>query len=182
MAAVAAIVAAIAAIRTLVYAKEAPTKDDLAKVEKNTAESTAHLRRQTEQDVLRAKVERVPLSVWGQDPQNQNLLVKIKCGDTDAFPTRIDLRNEHGTLFGTCAVVRGPDNEYWTEIDADALVRWRDGGTRVVVGPGYSRLVLRIYLVIEGQEGHRDIAASLTQMQMERDGHRFMTYLLEGAI
>lgn len=177
-----ALIAAVAAIYAAIYAKAAPTKEDIGRVELNTAESTRHLRKQTERDELAARAERVSFSVWGQDPLNYGLTVLITCHDEQTLVTGIGLYNEHGTLFGTAGCVRQPDGNYMTEIDAETLNNWYHGGTHVVVGHGYMRVNLRVHIAIDGQETYRQFAASLSQTMVERDSQRYMAYHLEGAV
>lgn len=176
------VVAAVAAIYAAVYAKAAPTKEDLARVEQNTAESTRHLQRQTQRDELAARIERVPLEIWGQDPLNQDLNVYIRCPVDDALPTRISFYNEHGALFGTSAVVRTPDDNYLGVVQADVATLWFHGGTPVSVGHGRTRVIVRINLAIDGQEGYREIAASLRQTLIGTEQGNVRCYALDGAI
>lgn len=171
-----------ALLLTWYFGRKSLTKRDLSEMERNTAESTQHLRRQTQRDQLAARIERIQLEVWGQGPVGHDLDVYIRCPETDALPTRISLYNEHGSLFGTSGVVRTPSGDYGSQIDAATADRWFRGGTRVVVGQGHTRVVLRINLAIDGQEGFREIAASLRQRIVESDRGRLMCCELEGSV
>jgi hypothetical protein len=172
----------IAAVAAIYFGKKSLTKQDLATIEEHTAASSHHLKKQTLRDELIAKIERVPLEIWGQDSVNDPLNVYIRCPDADALPTRISLYNEHGTLFGTASVVRIPDGDYASEIECSTVARWLQGGTPVVVGQGHIRVVLGVNLAIDGQEGNREIAATVRQTFLDTDRGRKLCYVLEGAI
>src|ERR1700722_11748645 len=87
VAAVAAIIAAIAAIWTLVYAKDAPTKDDLARVEKNTAHLEevrsgiasvdTQFKKQDEVDKLKILANRVSIAASGYQSGNVPLPLEL---------------------------------------------------------------------------------------------------------
>jgi hypothetical protein len=155
VAAVAAIVAAIAAIKTLVYAKEAPTKDDLARVEKNTAESTQHLKRQSERDEFAAMAQAVPIAVTGESHPTEPLSILLTVRDRGIPLTRLGLYNEHGSLFGIVLCKRISDLQYQAEIPSDTFGVWFNAGR--FLSQTHAALRVRVYMSIQGKETHREV-------------------------
>jgi hypothetical protein len=183
IAAVAAIIAAAAAIWTLVYAKEAPTKDDLARVEQNTAHleevrskiasMDKRQRSQQELESLYGKARRLSILVSGQDDIPQPLRVNLTIKDSTALLSRVELFNEVGSVFGSVDCVRNPDAElaFRAVIEFQTVSRWKAAGT-MVQAYNRVRLNLRVYMFFEGHEVEvfRDMAVHVTDESRRLEG------------
>jgi hypothetical protein len=168
VAAVAAIIAAVAAIWTLVYAKDAPTKEDLARVEENTAESSTHLEkvhtnisrmderlhRQSERESIISQANRVSFTVQGMGDAGGALEISLLVRDPDVVLKRIEFFNEFGTLFGSVDCEKVEPLAYKATLDALLAQRWYNGGTADQV-IARKRLYLRAYMVLRGEEVYR---------------------------
>jgi hypothetical protein len=110
----------IAARLTAKYGKDGPTKDDLARVEQNTAHleevrskiasMDKRQRSQQEMESLYAKARRLSILVSGQDDIPQPLRVNLTVKDSTVLLSRVELFNEVGTVFGSVDCVRNPDS------------------------------------------------------------------------
>jgi hypothetical protein len=168
-----AVVAAVAAIYAAVYAKAAPTRDDLARVEENTAHLEEvkasivslndRMLRQQKHDALISRANHVPVTVSGGSPIRRPLRLFLQTADQSVFFSRVELFNEHLNKFGFGECKRNdPGEGFVTILDGDVVENWKNRSTRTEAWTT-TRGVLRLYMRFEGSEEeiYREIAVSL---------------------
>ena len=177
------LIGAVSACMAAYFGWKAQFEQNRARPEEHTAASPRYLNAQAAKDEPDPKadpgLEQMALSLWGQDPENCPLRINLICEAPEAMITRLGLYNEQGAFFGAAICLRGQDGAFWTEIDPAMLQRWYQGGTRVTIGEGHSRVILRIYLAVEGRETSRRVVANLSQRMVEHEAQRQMIYHLE---
>jgi hypothetical protein len=176
VAAVAAIVAAVAAIWTLIYAKDAPTKDDLSRVEENTAHLEevrtgissvdSRLKKQEDAESIRIRANRVSITASGNlagtVPYPLHLLIR-EPNPPNLSLTHIELYNEHGNSFGSfpCSRIGDPSLlNFQADIPMTAMGEWFRAGTPVQT-LSRVRLKLRVWMSMDGFEAYRDMAVTI---------------------
>jgi hypothetical protein len=178
VAAVAAIVGAIAAIYAAVYAKAAPTKDDLARVETNTAhleEVRSKLERmdsrfnsQQELEILKAKAQRIHISVEGSnDASSAPLAVTLTLKEPSVVLTRVELYNEVGNSFGGADCVPNDEVRYIATLDSQTFRTWMNGGTMQSVSK--VRCILRVHMLFDEKEPEvfREMSINLSNVMKQ---------------
>lgn len=181
IAALAAIVAAVAAVWALVYAKDAPTKEDLAQVEKNTSHleevrsnierMDKRLHRQEEFEALLTKAREVSIAVNGQDDAGKPLHVYLVLQDPTVVLTRLELFNEVRSVFGSTRCDCVGELTYQAKLDPMMAKRWIGGGTTAQM-LNRVRVILRVYMLIgeDKNEVYRDMAVHLTEGMRRIEG------------
>lgn len=180
VAAVAAIIAAVAAIWTLVYAKDAPTKDDLAKVEKNTghleevrsgiASVDTRLKKQDEADQLKKIANRVSIAARGYQSGNVPLPLELNVKESQAPGFNInhlELYNERDLPFGSfpCTRIEGrPNLDYRASIPMKTIGDWFRSGTPDEM-VHRRRVKIKVWMSMNGVEVPRDVTVIVIQTQ-----------------
>jgi len=177
----------------LYYAKKAPEKRDLERVEMNTADTAQRLeqmhtelaentaktnerldgmenhlaqmgklaREQSAREALNARAQRVSITAMtGMVPVAYPMEITLTLMEADVVPTRVEPFSESGS-FGSfpCNAVR---QGCWSaKIQPRQVNRWYASGFPVDDITYRRRVKLRIYMLIEEQEVHRDFAAQL---------------------
>ena len=157
VAAVAAIIAAVAAIWTLVYAKEAPTKEDLKRVEEHTAATSHQLESQNERSIrsdklkaLAYKTNRVSIVARGIADSGQPLTIYLTTNDPTVIFSRVELLNNMGSYYGKAECRRTTNSlEFSFALEPDAVTHWLSGSTPI----GEDRyLYIKVYMLFEDVE------------------------------
>jgi hypothetical protein len=103
---IAAIVAAAKAVTAVRLAKEAPTKEDLWRVESHIARVDGHLSEQNERESLTKLAQRVSISVTGEHRMNHPLTLSLKIKDPSVTLIRVELINDVDMLSGEADCLR----------------------------------------------------------------------------
>lgn len=196
-----AIPAAIAAALALKYAKAAPTANDLARVEGNTAATSEHLeevkanvarvvsrlKQQREIQELRLRASRVSITARGNQAGNAPYKVNLSLKDPSASLTHVELFNENGNAFGSfpCSKADNPSGlEYVAVIPITNMGEWFRGGTPVQALTRM-RLKLTVWMSIDDDvEVSRDMAVIVidTMLRSNLANPREQGYILEGSV
>lgn len=166
-----ALVAAVAAIYAAAYAKEAPTKKDLAEVAENTShleEMKANISRmddrlhkQHEHDAIVSQAQRVSITVQGMGDGGAPLPLDLLIRDHDVVLLRLEFYNEVGVLLGSADCVQIQPLAYKTVVDGSLVERWFGAGRSD--GFGRRLLGIRAYMSLRGQEVYRHFPVYMTQ-------------------
>ena len=192
--AVIALVAAVAGILAAKYAKAAPTTEDLARVEGNTAHLEevrasiasvdSRLRKQEDAERLKRRANRVSIDARGYQsgtaPLDLQLFVKPP-QESDFSVTDLELCNEHGNLFGSfpCSRMGNPDGlNFCAAIPMENMGEWFRGGTPDPRLNG-RRLKLRVWMSMGGGEVFRDMGVIVMQPE---PGSRYPVFDVKGRV
>ena len=177
---VAAIIAAIAGVVAVIYSKGAPTKEDLARVEGNTAHleevraAIASLesrsKRQEDDTVLADRALSVPIIASGQGDNTEPFLrlnIRTRPERQNVSFTRVELCNTRGNVSGEVECQSSPHDRSWffTEVPSQLVAKWRSDGR---LDRGFTtEHVLRVWILFDGEtrETYRDVPVTLTQAQ-----------------
>jgi hypothetical protein len=175
-------IAAIAAIIAAYYAKKALTKEDLKRLEANTAETAAtveHLRShiaQTDEydkarELVEAKVRRLDIQAIGSGLRKFPLTMTIDVGDPGVALTHVELLNEADNLFGSfdCTVKDG--SQYVATIDDYAIERWFIAATPIKKGGSLRRAKLRVHIEVEAHMATREFAVEILVSETASGDH-----------
>jgi hypothetical protein len=152
-----AIVAAVAAIWTLIYAKDAPTKEDLKRVEEHTAATSHHLEslneRSSSEDeygALYSRAGRVPITVRGTADSGQPLTIYLRTNDPTVRFSRVELLNDMGSYYGKAECSKTTNSmEFSFTLEPDAVTHWLSGSTPI---GSDIHLTIKVYMFFEGVE------------------------------
>jgi hypothetical protein len=159
---VAAIVAAIAAVRALCYAKDAPTKEDLGRVESNIAQVEGHLSEQKQRDSVISRAERVSMSVKGSSFMSEPLNLVFTLEDASVTLLRIDLINGLNMLTGVVDCSPSDPLSFTATIDPTLSSRWFGSGeSHQSVDQKLTRI--RAFMMIDGQEVYKTFLVLMSQ-------------------
>jgi hypothetical protein len=165
-AALCAIWGGVASTLAAKYAKDAPTKADMKRVEEHMAATSQHLHRQARREEFSAKANQVSISVRGMNPIDEPLIATIVVRDPTVRLTRVDLLNEpgeSGTVYGTSETFQMDAKTYNAGIGSGDLQRLLQSGVQ-------SRNAgIRLYMVIERVEVNRDVPVLLARVQIPTD-------------
>lgn len=167
----AAIIAALAASKALSYAKDAPTKDDLARVEQNTAETAGHIEkvrshiarvdeRQAQQydtELLRETARHISIHVKGAYGNAGPMTLYFAAEDPNVILLSAQLRNESGSIFGQAPdCILDTQKHFKADYPFDDIRRWYDSATKIDMR-GRRVLTIRAHLKFGQQYLERDI-------------------------
>jgi len=179
VAAVAAIVAAVAAIWTLIFAKDAPTKDDLARVEENTAhleEVKAKLARmdsrheqQEYRELVNLLAERVRMSISGQNTHAEPFVLHLRTTDPHIVPVTIELHDEVNSLFGSFGLNPGTLNDWEAEVASATMFRWFEARVRIEAF-NRAKLSVRVIMLMNDLPASRQLPVTLSRVQIRQPG------------
>ncbi len=182
-------VGAIAAAIAAWLAGLAPTRTDLKRVEKNTADTAERvsnvevhiksvderLREQHARELTEAAARMVSISVRGDQEYGQPVQMIFTLAGSDATLTSIDMLNEVGTLFGSASCTETAPHTFTASVDDSVARRWHGAGT--VDNAISHRVVMRAHILIEGREAKRDFAVYLRNT-LKQTPHGFQGYYL----
>jgi len=162
-----------AAWATFHYGRKAPTQDDLARVEQNTAHLEevrsgiasvdARMKRQEQADDLVSRARAASISVKGEADANQPLSICLTGTEPTIHFTRVDFRSEAGNVFGMSeCIATGSVFEYVASLSPETLREWRNAGTGVTLVS--TRQILRVWMRFDDQsrQVYRDMAVNIT--------------------
>ena len=167
--AIAAIVGAVAAIYAARYAKASPTKEDLERVERNTADSAkhidavrGHLAEQEKRGLLLDKAARVSISGAASGYATEPLALKFVLKDNSVKLLRIDLINRIGSPLGTFDCVPAEPLTFSTTIEPRTAGKWFNEGE---MGSNLTVRLLRIraYLEIDCSATSKEFSLTMSQ-------------------
>lgn len=187
-------VSAVAAILAAWFAWKAPTKSDLRRVERNTAETSdridkvrSHIARvderlqeQHSRDSLIAEAQRVAIAVSGSNEFSDPLKLSFKLKDPEVMLTYIEMFNDVGTLFGSADCEQTGDLSFTATLDNSAVQRWFSSGK---LDQAFNRRSLRIHvhMRIEERIVYRDIPISLISgTRAGQPNSSVQVFILEG--
>jgi hypothetical protein len=191
--AVAAVAAALFAAWGLYYAKRGPSKEDLQRVEDNTAQtarhvdavrehtaaSEAHLADQGKRELLLAQARRVSITAHGSGFNDMPLLLGFSVKDPDVKLRRIDMINKHGLPLGTLDCSEEAPLTFSVKMDPEVYSKWFSGSD---VQGSIDQMVLRLcaYFEIGGDETNKTFSISMSQNLREKQpGTRNFSYFVE---
>ena len=172
--AVAAVAAAIFGAWALYYAKRGPSREDLQRVEQNTAETAkhvdavrehtaateVHLAIQEKQAALSSRAALVSIAASGSGSSGLPLDVKFSITDSDFRLRRIDMLNRRGNPIGTRICREEAPSTFSVTLGVDVIEKWVNEGD--VLGPvNYLAVSLRAYLEINGEETSKVISIQI---------------------
>jgi len=146
VAAVCAVWSGIASTAAAKYAKDAPTKEDLKRVEDHVAVTSHHLEHQSWREELNDGASRVSIAVEGRDFQDEPLVVHLRLQDPSVRLIRIDMLSESGTLYGGGSCDMKEPDHYIAELDSRKVANWFNAGERK---GNTSQLWLRVFMGFE---------------------------------
>jgi hypothetical protein len=175
--AVAAVVGAVAAIYAARYAKDSPTKEDLERVEANTAETAKHidavrdhLKEQNRRELLEIQAEQLSISVTAQNTTEEPLKLTLTLKDQRAALLRIDLINNRNMLSGTFDCEMEGPLIFTAKVAPDAARSWFGSGDRTE-NFNLMRLQIRAFFRIDGPEANRTFSVHLARVLMPIPGN-----------
>jgi len=175
VAAACAIWGGVAATAAAKFGKDAPTKADLERVEKNTAHleevkaniarMDERMHRQYERAEVDLQAKRASITVDGTGDCGTPLNVRVILQDPFITLSRLELYNEAGTLFGSVTCEKFMPTVYKATIDSEVAHRWFQAGT---FDPNafQRRSQLRAYLLVRGEEVYRQFPVQMSQVSV----------------
>jgi hypothetical protein len=166
---VAGVVAALAAIRAVKYGKHSPTKEDLARVERNTGETAERLHRVDErlnqqhiQDLLISKAWKVSIEVNGVGLAEEPMNLKLDLRTPGVELVSVEMLNEAQMHFGRCDCIPLEPQSFTCVAEPGMVRRWFNGGRR---DAQHNRrlLQLRAHMRMADGEAYRDFAVHITE-------------------
>jgi hypothetical protein len=182
--AIVGVVAAVAAIYAAKYAKAAPTKEDLKRVEEHAAATSEHLGMQRARAELQLQANRVSLSVHGKNEATQPLALHLAIKDPSVRVISIELRNEADSLFGSIPCECVSELEYTAPIVPEMTRRWFNAGTHVnSQASNHMQLQLHIFMEVDGIKVSRSMVVRLISSQvLDPSGVLQASWLIEGNV
>lgn len=175
---VATILAAVFAGIAAWFGWKAPTKKDLERVEKNTAETAERVEtvrthvasvdeRQSEQynaELMRETARRISIHVEGVSGNSSVMTLRFTTKDPNVALQRAELKNEVGLSFGHADCVPITSNQFTAGFELSVIQEWYDSATKHdLIG----RRVLTIHTQLQFGKlfAERDIAALVVRSQ-----------------
>lgn len=167
VAAVCAIWGGIAATAAAKYGKDAPTKDDLARVEQNTAhldevrsKMASMDKRQQEQhqaDLMREAARHISIHVKGEYGNAGPMTVRFTTQNPTVVLLSAQLRNDLGSTFGQADCVQLDPQEFTADFNILGIQEWYGSATTTDM-QGRRVLTIRTHLRFGQQDADRDIS------------------------
>lgn len=175
-------IASTIAARYAKYAKDAPTKADLQRVEDHVAATSEHLRRQARREELNTQAERIHVSIRGRSPQDEDLVATVEVHNPIAGLrlTCIDFLGKTGTPYGSTQTTQVGASTYEAWLDRRNVQRWYASER-----PGEFNLRIRVHMVIDGEEGHKEMPVTVSDGQIQVDAQSPQIkrcWLIEGEV
>jgi hypothetical protein len=168
--AVAAVVGAIAAICAARYAKASPTKEDLERVETNTAKTAKHIdavrdymAEQNRRELLESQAEQLSISASAHNICTEPLKLLLVLKDQRATLLRIDLLNNRNMISGTYDCENAESLVFTAVIDPDAALSWYGSGDHTE-NFNLVTLKIRAFFKIDGPEVNRTFSVHLARI------------------
>jgi hypothetical protein len=170
----ASVISAVAAIAAAYYAGKSPSKEELERVERNTAESTKaieavrnhiskmeeHLCEQNKRESLNNLAARVYISVTARDRIVDPLTLVFTLKDPTVSLRRIDLVNDLDMLSGTADCSSLDPLCFTAVLEEKVAQQWFDSaGSKQPVNQ--KQLVIRAHLLIDGREALRTFSVNM---------------------
>ena len=179
--AVAAVVAALAGIVSVLYARRGPTREDLKRVENNTEETATHV------DAVRKHISRVDSHFAEQKSralleEQASLLfisvnftgfvdepaeLRVELQDPSAIPLRIDLTNSEGFVSGGAECKPAGPLVFTATVDPAAANAWYNHGYSFTQS---KQVRVRILLRFQGVEDLHERTLRLKKILAARPG------------
>jgi len=179
--AVAAVVAALAGIVSVLYARRGPTREDLRRVESNTEETAKHV------DAVRVHISRVDSHFAEQKSREQieaqasllfisvNVIgfvrepveLRIELQDPSAIPLRIDLTSSEGFVSGGAECKPAGPLAFTATFDPAVVLAWYNHGYSMTQKKAVQ---VRILLRFQGVEDLMERTLYLKQVLADRPG------------
>ena len=167
----AAIVAAIAAIWTLIYAREAPTKEDLQRVEDNTATTASHVERvrshmakvdarqqeQHQEELTREAARHISIYVKGEYGNAGPMMLRFTIQNPTVVLLNVQLKNELGATFGQADCVQLGLQEFTADFNVLDIQKWYESATTTDM-QGRRVLMIRARLRFGQKDADRNIS------------------------
>ena len=180
------ICAFVAAFAAIYFGRKSLTKNDLAGLEQNTAETAEKVEQvrghiagvheiQNEQfsaEVIRETAKRISISVNGYTRGNQPMALYLTTKSPNITLVQVQLTNDIGSLHGDANCELQAPNNFIAEISINSLSQWFSSATNIDRN-ARRVLILRTRLLYGKIPADREIPVFLS-----RDGHG--NYLLEG--
>jgi hypothetical protein len=164
--AIAAVIAAIAAVAAVLYAKKAPTKEDLERVETHIARVDDHLSEQNQRDLSTSRAERVSISVNGRNRLIEPLTLVLTVKDPGVTLLRIELVNDLGMFSGMTDCLPSDPLSFIATIPPEVAQRWF-GSCRTGLSTNQKLAPIRAFMKIEGREVHRTFSVNMTELTQQ---------------
>lgn len=174
-------IGAVAACIAAYFSWKAPSKEDLARVERNTAESSLHQKKQSHREELAARAQAVPIVVTGENHPSEHLTLLLTIHERHAplTLTRVGLYNENGSFFGTVECTpTSYAHQFEAEIAPNMFQDWFQGRRGTASEDG--QLQLRVYMTIDAHEAYRDISVKLFHGHIVRGNTSLYLNKVEG--
>lgn len=175
--AVAAVIGAVAAIYAARYAKASPTKEDLQRVEANTAETAKHidavrdhLEEQNRRELLESQAEQLSISVSAHNICTEQLKLFLILKDHRVTLLRVDLLNNSNMLSGTFDCEMAESLVFTAMVDSDSARSWFGSGDHTE-NFNLVRLQIRAFFKIDGPELIRTFSVHLARIQVPIPGN-----------
>jgi hypothetical protein len=175
------VAAIVAALGTIHFGRKSLTKGDLRPVEENTAHLEevreritnidARSKGQMERDQLISKANRVSVSVSGDGPSAEPLVVHLTLKDASVTIKHIELINDANSFFGSAPCNRVGELEFTASIEPKTVLSWFNGGVRIQHITRV-RVNLRVFMLMETQEVFRSMVAVLSNEIITPTGFR----------
>jgi hypothetical protein len=177
----AAVVAAFAAIVSVLYARRGPTREDLKRVESNTEVTARHVHavrehisrvdshfaEQKTRELLEEQASLLFISVNVIGFVNDPVELRIELQDSSAIPLRIDLTSPEGFVAGSAECRPADPLVFVAIVDPAVALAWYDRGRDVV---GSKSVSVRILLRFQGVEDFLERSLYLKQVPAKRPG------------
>lgn len=169
-----AVLTLVAAIIAVYYAKAAPSKEDLGRVEEkltlvtesieavrtHTAASEAHLAEQNRRDALSLHVGQVSVSVNADGQLGESLMFRFQLNNLEAKLEAFNLINEDDMNFGSFTCTATKLSYFEAEVAHDIINHWFTGcGDNSV----RQRVKLHLFLRLSDQQAQKFLYADMSK-------------------
>ena len=162
----------------------ASTSQHLEEMKSNIARIDKLQHRQRDIEELQLRARQVHIRVLGNQTGNAAYRLDFTLKDSSISLIRVELFNEHDNLFGSCNCV-ATDNprglNYFTLIPLRNMTDWFGGGVAVEMYHR-RRLKLRVWMMMDDEEVHRDMAVVVTDIMTIGDNPNVRGYVVEGSV
>lgn len=163
------VIGAMGAVAAAWFGLKAPTRSDIERVERNTAESArhidavrAHMAEQGEREAMLVLVNRISITVQARGPVIEPLQLDFELNDVGVELRKVDLINGQQMLYGSFVCVAADPSHFVATIDPNTVRNWASG----CGNPGpLIRVQVRAYLYLNGKEVKRVFSVDLSRGQ-----------------